>query len=61
MEDYKIIYNKLLERYNNGCNYIIAHPDSKFINELLNIAIQMEDMIKLHNINKNNIVGGFKE
>lgn len=61
MENYKIIYNKLLERYNNGCEYIKSHPESKFINELLNIALQMEDMIKSYNINKNNILGGFKE
>ena len=52
MESYKEQYNRLLERYNNGCNYIASHIDEaeKFLPELSKILKQMNDIIKEHNI-----------
>lgn len=52
MEAYKEQYNRLLERYNNGCNYIATHIDEaeKFLPELSKILKQMDDIIKEHNI-----------
>ena len=62
MEDYKIKYNKLLERYYNGCNYLnnnIGKYD-KYIPLLLDI---LNDMNKIINENpsmtNDEILNGF--
>lgn len=63
MESYKIEYNKLLERYYNGCNYLETNRDEieKHLDLLLNIQNKLDIMIEKYNIKDTNIIlNGFK-
>lgn len=61
MEEYKIKYNELLNRYNKGILYLQENPNmvSKWGNELQNIMENMNKLIKEYNIPEENILGGF--
>ena len=63
MESYKIEYNKLLERYYNGCNYLEKNRNEieKHLDLLLNIQNKLDIMIEKYNItDKEIILNGFK-
>lgn len=63
MEDYKNEYNKLLERYYNGCNYLEKNRNEieKHLDLLLNIQNKLDIMIEKYNIkDKDIILNGFK-
>lgn len=63
MEEYKLQYNKLLERYYNGCKYLETNPDEieKYLDLLLNIKKELNIIIEKNNItDKNIILNGFK-
>ena len=63
MEAYKIEYNKLLERYYNGCKYLEENRDEieKHLDLLLNIQNKLDIMIEKYNIKDTNIIlNGFK-
>ena len=63
METYKVEYNKLLERYYNGCKYLETNRDEieKHLDLLLNIQNKLDIMIEKYNIkDKDIILNGFK-
>lgn len=63
MEQYKIEYNKLLNRFNNGCKYLTEHPDEeqKYLPELLSIAEKMERILGKHpSYTQDELINGFK-
>jgi hypothetical protein len=63
MEDYKIEYNKLLERYYNGCKYLEENRNEieKHLDLLLNIQNKLDIMIEKYNITDTDVIlGGFK-
>ena len=63
MESYKVEYNRLLERYYNGCKYLETNRDEidKHLDLLLNIQDKLNKMIEEYNITDNNaILNGFK-
>lgn len=63
MESYKVEYNKLLERYYNGCNYLETNRNEieKHLDLLLNIQNKLDIMIEKYNIkDKDIILNGFK-
>lgn len=64
MEIYKIEYNKLLERYYNGCKYLEENRNEieKHLDLLLNIQNKLDIMIEKYNITNSEIIlNGFKE
>ena len=64
MEAYKIEYNKLLERYYNGCKYLEENRDEieKHLDLLLNIRNKLDIMITKYNITDNEIIlNGFNQ
>lgn len=66
VEELKMKYNYILNRYYNGCNYIEAHPDenSKYIDNIMDFKRQLEEILEqIENIqpaNEDEILGGFK-
>lgn len=63
MEAYKIEYNKLLERYYNGCKYLKEHPEkmNEYLDLLLNIQNKLDIIIDKYKIvDKDVILNGFK-
>ena len=63
MEQYKIEYNKLLNRFNNGCKYLTENPkdEEKYLPELLNIAEKMEKILAKHpSYTQDELLNGFK-
>ena len=63
MDTYKVEYNKLLERYYNGCKYLETNRDEieKHLDLLLNIQNKLDIMIEKYNIKDTNIIlNGFK-
>lgn len=63
METYKVEYNKLLERYYNGCKYLETNRDEieKHLDLLLNIQNKLDIMIEKYNIKDKDIISnGFK-
>lgn len=64
MEAYKIEYNKLIERYKNGCDYLEKNRDKidQYLDLLLNIQKELDIMINKYNITDRDIIlNGFKE
>ena len=66
MDKYKQEYNKLLERYYNGCKYIESHPDEwdKYINVLIEMVNKLEEILNIiksqnKNITNDEILNGF--
>lgn len=63
MEDYKVEYNKLLERYYNGCKYLEENRNEidKHLNLLLDIQNNLNKIIERNKITDTNIIlNGFK-
>ena len=66
VEELKIEYNYILNRYYNGCNYLESHPDEfdKYINKIMEFKDKLDDLIfkisNYENINEDEILGGFK-
>lgn len=63
MEAYKTEYNKLLERYYNGCKYLEENPEkmNEYLSLLLNIQNKLDIMIEKYNIKDEDIIlNGFK-
>lgn len=64
MESYQEEYNKLLERYYNGCKYLEDNRDKidEYLNLLLNIQKNLDIIIEKYNIKDPEIIlNGFKE
>lgn len=64
MESYKIEYNRLLERYYNGCEYLKHNPDEvdKYLNLLLNILNKLNIIIAENDVTDEKIIlNGFLE
>lgn len=64
MDNYKIVYNKLLKRYYDGCNYINNHIDRYdfYINELMKIFNELNEISIRHpEMTKDELLNGFKE
>lgn len=60
MEEYKIEYNKLLKRYENGIKYIQTHPSElKWFGEIQKIMNDLDEMIRKYNISGENVLKGF--
>lgn len=66
VEEKKIEYNYILNRYYNGCNYIEEHPDEfdKYIDKIMNFKNELENILeeiqKKQQVSENEILGGFK-
>ena len=63
MEDYKVEYNKLLERYYNGCKYLEENRNEidKHLNLLLDIQNNLNKIIERNKITDTNIIlNGFE-
>lgn len=66
VEELKIEYNHILNRYYNGCNYVEAHPDEfdKYIEKIMEFKAKLDDLItqieKKQKASENEILGGFK-
>lgn len=64
MDLYKEEYNKLLERYYNGCKYLKQNPSEleNYLKLLLNILEKLNIIIEQNNItDKEIILNGFKK
>lgn len=66
VEEKKIEYNYILNRYYNGCNYIEEHPDEfdKYIDKIMDFKNELENILeeiqKKQKVSENEILGGFK-
>lgn len=63
MNKLKQIYNKTLERYYNGCNYIEEHIDEcdKYLPTVLKLLGVLNQMLKrMPNATEEEILNGFK-
>lgn len=62
MQEYKITYNKLLTRYNNGITYISENPNEreKWFPEIQKIMQDLDNLIKKYSIPDENILTGFE-
>lgn len=59
----KEIYNKTLQRYYNGCNYIEKHLDEagKYIPKILELLDKLNKILeKIPNATEGEILNGFK-
>lgn len=58
-------YNNVLNRYYNGCNYLIDNPNEfdKYINIIMELKSKLDELIniiiKRQNITEDEILGGF--
>lgn len=66
VDELKIEYNYILNRYYNGCNYVEAHPEEfeKYIDKIMEFKSKLDSLIlkieKEEKIDENQILGGFK-
>lgn len=66
VEELKIQYNYILNRYYNGCNYLIEHPEQfdKYIKNIERFKDELDILItkieKIEKASKDEILGGFK-
>ena len=66
VEELKIKYNYILNRYYNGCNYVESHPEEfeKYIEKIIEFKSELDDLIKQiegkQKISEEEILGGFK-
>lgn len=58
MEEYKIKYNELLQRYYNGCKYLENNPKEfdKYLNFVLKILNDLNLILVENNITDSNII-----
>ncbi len=65
MQELKMKYNYILNRYYNGCNYIEAHPEEfdKYIDKVMMFKKELEEILsKIQEEEKtteSEILGGF--
>ena len=63
MDKLKQIYNKTLQRYYNGCNYLREHIDEcdKYLPEVLKLKDNMNKILeKIPNATSEEVLNGFK-
>lgn len=66
VEELKIKYNYILNRYYNGCNYVESHPEEfeKYIDKIIEFKSELDYLIKQiegkQKISEEEILGGFK-
>lgn len=66
VEQQKIEYNYILNRYYNGINYLEKHPDEfdKYIKKIMEFKNRLDELItqieKVENVKEDEILGGFK-
>ena len=66
MQEQKMNYNYILNRYYNRCNYIEAHPDEfdKYIDKVMDFKRKLEEIIteieKEQVVAQNEVLGGFE-
>lgn len=66
VEELKMKYNYILNRYYNGCNYVIEHPEEcdKYIKNIKGFKEELDILItkieKIEKASKGEILGGFK-
>ena len=66
VEELKMKYNYILNRYYNGCNYIEAHPDEfeDYINIVMGFKGQLEELLakieSIQLVSEDDILGVFK-
>lgn len=66
VEELKMKYNYILNRYYNGCNYVEGKPEefSKYIESIMNFKEELEKILKeiekKQEISEEEILGGFK-
>ena len=62
-KELKQAYNKILQRFYNGCNYIEEHPEEtdKYYPKILELKNTMDRILeKLPKVTKEEILNGFK-
>ena len=58
-------YNKILNRYYNGCNYLIEYPEqfNKYINSVMELKNKLDNLLtkikEMHQVDENEILKGF--
>lgn len=66
IQELKMKYNYVLNRYYNGCNYIEANPDqfNKYIDKVINFKTQLDEILteieKKQIVTESEILGGFE-
>ena len=66
VQELKMKYNYILNRYYNGCNYIEANPDqfNKYIDKVINFKTQLDEILteieKKQIVTESEILGGFE-
>lgn len=66
LQQIKWDYNNTLNRYYNGCNYLIDYPEQfdKYIDKLMELKDKLnmflEQIMKEENVTSEEILGGFK-
>lgn len=66
VEELKMAYNYILNRYYNGCNYVEENPEEfdKYIGEIMKFKTKLDEILtkieKHEKISKNEILQGFK-
>lgn len=66
MQELKMKYNGILNRYYNGCNYIEANPDefNKYIDKIMEFKNQLDGILteieKKQIVTENEVLGGFE-
>ena len=66
IKKYKEMYNHLLQRYQDGINYITDHTEKvddyvKDINEIQSVAeFFLKEIMRKQKVSKDEILGGFK-
>lgn len=66
VEERKMEYNHILNRYYNGCNYIEAHPDEfdKYFDKVMEFKGQLDKLLTeiqtKQEVSEEEVLGGFK-
>ena len=63
MQKIKEIYNKTLQRYYNGCNYIEEHLEEcdKYLPEVMKLLNTLNEvLVRIPNATEEEILNGFK-
>lgn len=62
MQKIKELYNKILQRYYNGCNYIEEHIEEvdKYLPEVMKLLDKLNQILKKIPATEEEILNGFK-
>jgi len=66
VEELKMKYNYILNRYYNGCNYIEEKPEefNKYIDKIMKFKEELETLLekieRIQRISEEEILGGFR-